>query len=64
MKACLCNRCNQGHAPCPTPNACELPEDDGTLAADFFRCIAIIGALAVLATVLALYFTWAYGSAT
>lgn len=26
-RACTANRCHQGRAPCPCPQACELPAD-------------------------------------
>lgn len=30
MKVCTANRCQQGRAPCPCPQACEVPEPCAT----------------------------------
>jgi len=29
IRACLAEACNQGRKPCPCPDACRLPTDDG-----------------------------------
>ncbi len=47
MRAC-CGSCNQGRLPCPTPQACELPDGDGR-----FGAVAVILVCLILAGVLA-----------
>jgi hypothetical protein len=52
MRACTSDACCQGRKPCPTPNACVLPEpgpmfDKSPLASVAIACALTIGAAAV-----------------
>ena len=59
--ACTANRCHQGRAPCPCPQACELPTDplqddrlsaaEGVLLVLVATLVAAILIMAVLAFV-------------
>lgn len=44
-----CDKCNQGRAACPCPEACMLPEDDmsDTARAAFIAIVAVVSLLAV-----------------
>lgn len=55
MRACT-GPCQQGHAPCPGPDACEVPEEGVTRTA-----LAITAWFASVAICTGLVLVWLYG---
>ena len=56
MRACNANACQQGRAPCPCPDACEVPEGNVTRTA-----LAITAWFASVAICTGLVLVWIYG---
>ena len=56
MRACT-GPCQQGRAPCPCPDACEVPEASITRTA-----LAIAAWFAIVAICTALALVWIYGA--
>lgn len=52
--ACGSNQCHQGRTPCPTPQACELPDEDPPTVMELTG-LALVFVTFVVVIVLALY---------